>query len=48
MKPATPHDRLQANDNFPDVGKLQMDLLVMALACDLTRVGTHPVGKLGR
>lgn len=29
-----------ANDNFPAVGKLQMDLMVMALACDLTRVGT--------
>ncbi len=29
-----------ANDNFPLVGKLQMDMLVMALACDLTRVAT--------
>ncbi|MDB4969454.1 MAG: hypothetical protein JWN44_5143 [Myxococcales bacterium] len=29
-----------ANDNFPTVAKLQMDLMVMALACDLTRVGT--------
>jgi hypothetical protein len=29
-----------ANDNFPMVGKLQMDLLAMALACDLTRVAT--------
>lgn len=28
------------NDNFPLVGKLHMDLLVMALACDLTRVGS--------
>ncbi len=28
------------NENFPTVGKLQMDLLVMALACDLTRVGS--------
>jgi hypothetical protein len=28
------------NENFPAVGKLQMDLLVMALACDLTRVGS--------
>lgn len=28
------------NENFPLVGKLQMDLLVMALACDLTRVGS--------
>jgi hypothetical protein len=30
----------KANANFPAVGKLQMDLLVAALACDLTRVGT--------
>jgi hypothetical protein len=30
----------KANANFPAVGKLQMDLLVLALACDLTRVGT--------
>jgi hypothetical protein len=29
-----------ANDSFPAVGKLQMDILVMALACDLTRVAT--------
>lgn len=29
-----------SNDNFPAVGKLQMDLMAMALACDLTRVGT--------
>jgi hypothetical protein len=29
-----------ANDNYPLVGQLQMDLLVMALACDLTRVGS--------
>jgi hypothetical protein len=28
------------NDNFPLVGQLQMDLLVMALACDLTRVAS--------
>lgn len=28
------------NDNFPTIGKLQMDLMVMAFACDLTRVGT--------
>lgn len=29
-----------ANDNFPALGKLQMDLLVVALACDLTRVAS--------
>jgi len=30
----------KVNANFPALGKLQMDLLVMAMACDLTRVGT--------
>ena len=30
----------QANDSFPAVGALQMDLLTMALACDLTRVAS--------
>jgi hypothetical protein len=39
-KPAAPTVDYQKNDNFPAVGKLQMDLLVMALACDLTRVAT--------
>jgi hypothetical protein len=29
-----------ANGNYPAVGKLQMDLLVMALACDQTRVAS--------
>lgn len=28
------------HDNFPLIGKLQMDILAMALACDLTRVGS--------
>jgi hypothetical protein len=28
------------NDNFPAVGRAQMDLLVMSLACDLTRVAS--------
>jgi hypothetical protein len=30
----------QANDNFPAVSRLQIDLMVMALACDLTRVAS--------
>jgi len=30
----------KANDSFPAVGRAQMDLLVMALACDLTRVAS--------
>jgi hypothetical protein len=29
-----------ANDSFPAIGKLQMDLLAMSLACDLTRVAS--------
>lgn len=28
------------NENFPALGQVQMDLLVMALACDLTRVAS--------
>jgi len=31
---------LTANDAFPQIGTLQMDLLAMALACDLTRVAS--------
>jgi hypothetical protein len=31
---------IYANDNYPAIGKLQLDLLAMALACDLTRVGS--------
>lgn len=40
IKPAAPTIDFDSNDNFPAVGKLQMDLLVMALACDLTRVAS--------
>ncbi|WP_437290743.1 DUF1552 domain-containing protein [Sorangium sp. So ce406] len=29
-----------ANDNFPAIGRLQIDLLATALACDLTRVAS--------
>lgn len=31
---------IYANDLYPAIGKLQLDLLAMALACDLTRVGS--------
>jgi hypothetical protein len=31
---------VDANDNFPIVGRLQMDMLIMALTCDLTRVAS--------
>lgn len=30
----------QENDAFPEVGELQVDLLAMALACDITRVAS--------
>ena len=40
MKPAMPTGDFQKNASFPAVGKLQTDLLVMAMACDLTRVGS--------
>lgn len=35
------------NENIPALAKLQMDLMVMALACDLTRVGTVQFGRAG-
>lgn len=35
------------NDDVPTLGRIQMDLLVMALACDLTRVGTLQYGRAG-
>lgn len=31
---------VMANDNFPVLSRLQLDLLVMSLACDLTRVAS--------
>jgi hypothetical protein len=37
-KPASPTIDLRSNDNFPQIGRLQMDLLLMAHACDLTHV----------
>jgi hypothetical protein len=40
VKPTAPTIDYRANANFPRVGQLQMDMLVMALACDLTRVAT--------
>ena len=41
QKPAAPGQLdFMNNANFPTIGKLQMDLMVMAFACDLTRVGT--------
>ena len=38
--PTMPGDVYQQNDMYPVTGRAQMDLLVMALACDLTRVGS--------
>lgn len=41
-KPAEPAATLDVKNpaNFPQIGKLQTDLLAVALACDLTRVAT--------
>jgi hypothetical protein len=38
--PKVPAVAAQSNDAFPTVGGVQMDLLAMALACDLTRVAS--------
>lgn len=38
---------LWKNENVPALARLQIDLLVMALACDLTRVGTIMFGRAG-
>jgi hypothetical protein len=38
--PTLPALERYANDAFPAVGSLQLDLLVMALACDITRVAS--------
>ncbi|HUS64766.1 MAG TPA: DUF1552 domain-containing protein [Kofleriaceae bacterium] len=35
------------NENFPRVGQLQMDLIALALACDLTRVVTLQWSRAG-
>lgn len=36
----SPGDQYQQEDNFGKTGQAQMDLLVMALACDMTRVAS--------
>jgi Protein of unknown function (DUF1552) len=36
----SPGDQYQQESNYPVTGKAQMDLLVMALACDMTRVAS--------
>jgi hypothetical protein len=38
--PASPPAATTANDDFPAIGAQQIDLLVMALACDVTRVAS--------
>jgi hypothetical protein len=38
--PTRPDVDRSSVSKYPEVGKLQMDLLIMALACDLTRVGS--------
>ncbi len=39
-RPGEPTIDPRANDNFPMIGKIQMDLLVSAMQCELTNVGT--------
>jgi hypothetical protein len=40
-KPTRPAElKIAMNDNYPTLAKLQIDQLVMSMACDLTRVGT--------
>ncbi len=47
---APPQVGIYDNDAFPTIGKSQMDLLVLALACDMTRVASvqwnHTVGPV--
>ena len=38
--PDLPGNGYEQNDNYPATGRAQMDMLVMALACDLTRVAS--------
>jgi hypothetical protein len=38
---------IEKNSNIPAIGKMQMDLVAMSLACDLTRVATIQFGKGG-
>jgi hypothetical protein len=37
---ALPGSNFQQNDQYPVTGRAQMDMLVMALACDMTRVAS--------
>lgn len=39
-KPARPDIDFNKIELYPDIGKLQMDLLVLALACDVTRIAS--------
>jgi Protein of unknown function (DUF1552) len=40
-------DPYSGNDNIPAISRMQMDLMVTAMACDLTRVGTLVYGRAG-
>ena len=44
VKPTAPTIDSKKNDNMPAITKLQIDLVAMAMICDLTRVGTIQVG----
>jgi hypothetical protein len=46
-RPAIPALDLGKNDQIPQIGRAQIDLLVAAFACDRTRVGTIQYGRAG-
>jgi hypothetical protein len=47
-RPADGHGLdVRENDNIPAIGKLHMDIVVAALACDVTRVATIQHGRAG-
>lgn len=50
VPPAPPSVSAFENDQFPKIGQLQMDLLVMALTCGMTRVASiqwnHTIGPV--
>lgn len=46
-KPAAPTVPATGNDNIPRIGDVQTDLLLAALTCDLTRVGSIQYGRGG-
>ena len=39
-EPTVGDDDIHKNENIPELGKLQMDMMALGLSCDVTRVGT--------